>query len=109
MTLAIEKERQKKNIRSSLEANPILKLNDRNLFQILSSVDFNEVCITSSIKIELNEDLQIKNNASSEESLEVSIIKAEGKKCNRCWKYTNSYTHFKNKIICQRCNEVLNK
>ena len=108
VTLAIEKERQNKNIRSSLEASPVLKIKDKNLFKILSSVDFSEVCITSSIKIELNEDLQLEENLSSDEGIEVSIVKAEGEKCNRCWKYTNSYTHYKNKIICKRCNEVLN-
>ena len=74
----------------------------------MSSVDFSEVCITSSIKIELNEDLQLEENLSSGEGIEVSIVKAEGEKCNRCWKYTNSYTHYKNKIICKRCDEVLN-
>ena len=108
VTLAIEKERQNKNIRSSLEASPVLKIKDKNLFKILSSVDFSEVCITSSIKIELNEDLQLEENLSSDEGIEVSIVKAEGEKCNRCWKYTNSYNHYKNKIICKRCNEVLN-
>ena len=61
------------------------------------------------IKIEINEDLQLEENLSSGEGIEVSIVKAEGEKCNRCWKYTNSYNHYKNKIICERCNEVLNK
>ena len=61
------------------------------------------------IKIEINEDLQLEAALSSDEDIEVSIFKAEGEKCNRCWKYTNSYTYYKNKIICQRCNEVLNK
>ena len=109
VTSAIEKERQKKNIRSSLEASPILKLRDTDLYQILNSIDFNEVCITSSIKIKLNKEFELEHTTSPEEGIDVSIVKAKGKKCNRCWKYTNSYTHYKNKIICKRCNEVLNK
>ena len=35
-------------------------------------------------------------------------FKAEGEKCNSCRKYTNSYNHYKYKIICNWCNEVLN-
>ena len=107
VTLAIEKERQNKNIRSSLEAFPILKLKQKKLFQVLNSIDFNEICITSSIKLILDEDPTSNGSLSNEDSVEVEIIKAEGEKCERCWKYTNSYTNFKDNIICQRCNEVL--
>ena len=90
-----------------MEAFPILKLKQKKLFQVLNSIDFNEVCITSSIKLILDEGATSNGSLSIEDSVEVEIIKAEGEKCERCWKYTNSYTNFKDNIICQRCNEVL--
>ena len=73
----------------------------------MNSIDFNEICITSSIKLILDDDPTSNGSLSNEDSVEVEIIKAEGEKCERCWKYTNSYTNFKDNIICQRCNEVL--
>ena len=109
VTLAIEKEREKKNIRSSLEASPILKLKDKKLFQILNSIDFNEICITSSLKILLCENKKTANTSNFEDYIDVEITKAEGEKCNRCWKYTTSPIVFGNKFICYRCEEVLKK
>ena len=60
-----------------------------------------------SINLKLPEIYVIHGSLSNEDSVEVEIIKAEGEKCERCWKYTNSYTNFKDNIICQRCKEVL--
>ena len=109
VNLAIEKERQNKNIRSSLEASPNLYIKDKNLFKILDSVNFNEVCITSSLRLNLLKDSESNSYTVFEDGIEVNVKKAEGEKCNRCWKYTNSYTNFKNNIICHRCDEVLKK
>ena len=109
VNLAIEKERQNKNIRSSLEASPNLYIKDKNLFKILDSINFNEVCITSSLRLNLLKDSESNSYTVFEDGIEVNVKKAEGEKCNRCWKYTNSYTNFKNNIICHRCDEVLKK
>ena len=50
----------------------------------MNSIDFNEICITSSIKLILDDDPTSNGSLSNEDSVEVEIIKAEGEKCERC-------------------------
>ena len=70
---AIEPLRADKTIRSSLEAHPVITV-DEGHGQAIEGLDMAEICITSQVTIE-------KGNA-----LEVSIKQAEGNKCQRCWK-----------------------
>ena len=73
--ISIEAKRATKDIGSSLEANLTIKLNEQ-LFKITKNIDFSELCITSSAKIE-------KNN---ENKIDIKTEKAKGKKCPVCWK-----------------------
>ena len=72
---SIEIKRASKEIGSSLEANLIIKLEDR-LIDLTKDVDFSELCITSNAVVE-------KNNS---KEINVKTLKAEGKKCPVCWK-----------------------
>jgi len=72
---SIEIKRASKEIGSSLEANLVIKLDDR-LINLTKDVDFSELCITSSAKVE-------KNNS---KEIDVETLKAEGIKCPVCWK-----------------------
>jgi len=72
---SIEIKRASKEIGSSLEANLIIKLEDR-LINLTKDVDFSELCITSNVVVE-------KNNS---KEINVKTLKAEGKKCPVCWK-----------------------
>ena len=72
---SIEIKRASKEIGSSLEANLVIKLDDR-LIGLTKDVDFSELCITSNAKVE-------KNNS---EEINVKTLKAEGQKCPVCWK-----------------------
>ena len=72
---SIEIKRASKEIGSSLEANLVIKLDDR-LIDLTKDIDFSELCITSNAKVE-------KNNS---EEINVETLKAEGKKCPVCWK-----------------------
>ena len=80
---SIEIKRASKEIGSSLEANLIIKLNDR-LINLTKDVDFSELCITSNAVIEKN----------SSKEINVETFKAEGNKCPVCWKI--------NKVKCER-------
>ena len=73
--ISIEAKRASKEIGSSLEANLIIKLGEK-LFNITKDIDFSELCITSTAKVEKTI------------SSEISVIskKAEGEKCPVCWK-----------------------
>jgi len=72
---SIEIKRASKEIGSSLEANLVIKLDDR-LIDLTKDIDFSELCITSNAKVE-------KNNS---KEINVETLKAEGQKCPVCWK-----------------------
>ena len=75
---SIELKRAAKEIGSSLEANLTIQLNQK-LAKLSEGIDFSELCITSSAKIEKNKD---KNS----EDVTIVTTKAEGDKCPVCWK-----------------------
>jgi isoleucyl-tRNA synthetase len=75
--ISIEEKRASKEIGSSLEAS--LKINlDKKFNEISKDVDFSELCITSSAEVYYLENSGIK----------VQTTKAEGSKCQVCWKIT---------------------
>ena len=75
--ISIEEKRASKEIGSSLEAS--LKINlDKKLNEISKDVDFSELCITSSAEVSYLENSETK----------VQTSKAEGSKCQICWKIT---------------------
>ena len=77
--LSIEEKRASKEIGSSLEAEITLKL-DKNKMKIVEGIDFAELCITSSARIEKSESNEIF----------VKTIKAQGNKCPVCWKISKN-------------------
>ncbi len=79
--ISIESKRAEKTIGSSLESNIVIKLN-KDLYNIARDFDFAELCITSAAKV-LQED-----NLNDEINVETS--KAEGNKCNVCWKISKN-------------------
>ena len=74
--ISIEEKRSNKLIGSSLEAALTIRLDKKN-FEIVQDIDLAELCITSSVKV--NVDPKVKN-------IEVQADKAKGKKCPICWK-----------------------
>ncbi len=73
--ISIEAKRASKEIGSSLEANIKISLSEKKI-ETAKGIDFSELCITSSAKIE----------KSKTEEIIVETFKAEGKKCPICWK-----------------------
>ena len=84
---SIELKRADKLIGSSLEAEIIIEL-DSKKYDLLKNYDFSEICITSVAGLKINSD--------DKDSINVITKKAEGKKCQVCWKI------FKDK--CERHN-----
>jgi len=76
--ISIEEKRASKEIGSSLEAALKIQLNDKNM-ELVQNVDLSELCITSSVEIE---------KINSEEII-VNTKKAEGDKCQVCWKISS--------------------
>ena len=75
--ISIEEKRASKEIGSSLEAS--LKINlDKKLKEISKDIDFSELCITSCAEVSYLENFETN----------VQTSKAEGSKCEVCWKIT---------------------
>ena len=66
--------------------------NNKNLIE--------DVLIVS--ELELKEDSSIKK-----EELSINISRAEGEKCERCWKYDNLGSDLEHPTLCPRCAAVL--
>ena len=77
VNIAIEEKRSKKIIGSSLEADVKISLSQKN-HEILNSVDAEELFITSNVTKIVQNDIK--------EKLSISVKKADGTKCERCWK-----------------------
>jgi len=83
--ISIEEKRASKEIGSSLEAS--LKINlDKKLNDISKDVDFAELCITSNAEVSYLEN----------SDTIVQTTKAEGSKCQVCWKITKEACSRKN-------------
>jgi isoleucyl-tRNA synthetase len=105
VTAALEVQRTNKVIGSSLEASPIVYLEDQQTFDILNSIPFADICITSSIELSL--DKAPKSAFSSEEAkgIKIDFLVASGEKCQRCWKILPEVNI--TNPICGRCDEAL--
>ncbi|WP_455372599.1 isoleucine--tRNA ligase [Limibacillus halophilus] len=86
VTGALELERAEKRIGSSLQASPRVFVADPELLEAVRAVDLAEVSITSSISLEEGEGPA--DAYRLEEVAKVAVVpgKAEGEKCERCWK-----------------------
>ncbi len=108
VTGALEKKREDKTIRSALEAAQKVYVADAALAEILESVDFADVCITSSIEI-LQQGVG-EFSLSDVANVSVTVEKAIGEKCERCWKYTEDVGKDKHHpTLCARCSDVVTK
>lgn len=83
---ALEPKRADKTIGSSLEAHPVILVSS-TLAATLKDVDLAEVCITSQATLTVSDDIPA-DAFSLNDAPHIGVIfaKAEGKKCQRCWK-----------------------
>ena len=90
---AIEPMRASKELGSSLEAKPVITASDASVKAALESVDMAEVCITAPAEIKEGE-------------CGVSITKADGEKCARCWKVLPEVSA-ESGHLCNRCADAV--
>jgi isoleucyl-tRNA synthetase len=86
VTGALEIERREKRIGSSLEAAPIVYIEDSTLYNIVTSANMADICITSQIQI-LNE-VGPEGAFQLEDATGIRVVPAlaKGNKCARSWK-----------------------
>ncbi len=89
VTGALELERAKKTIGSSLEAAPFVHVTDAELLRALDGIDFAEICITSGIAVS---DRPAPEGAFALDDVAgVAVVPAPpgGAKCARSWRFTD--------------------
>jgi isoleucyl-tRNA synthetase len=86
ITGALEIERAQKRIGSSLEAVPIVHVQDEDLFAALVDVDLAEVAITSAATLAKGEGPPSGFRLPEVPGVAVEVRLAEGRKCARSWK-----------------------
>jgi len=103
-TGAIEKIREEKIIRSSLEAHLDIYVN-QEIFTKIKDVSLNEITITSSTKLNLIDEASSGFEIEDFPNIKVKASKVGGYKCQRCWKYEEQLI---NEEICKRCHDAIN-
>ncbi|MDF1632326.1 isoleucine--tRNA ligase [Mycoplana sp. MJR14] len=88
VTGALEIERREKRIGSSLEAAPVVHVNDPVLVAALEGEDFAEICITSAITLVAGEGPAEAFRLAEVAGVAVEPKLAEGRKCARSWRIT---------------------
>jgi isoleucyl-tRNA synthetase len=90
VTGALELERAQKRIGSSLEAAPIVHVADTDLFSAIVDADLAEICITSAATLVEGEGPADAFRLDDVKGVSVLPHRAEGRKCARSWKVTES-------------------
>ena len=103
-TGAIEKLREDKVIRSSLEAHLDIFV-DKDVFENVKDIAFDEIAITSSFKLHIINEHSPGFEIEEFANIKVNALKMNGQKCQRCWKYKDKLIKDQ---ICKRCNDAIN-
>ncbi|MEL6411511.1 MAG: isoleucine--tRNA ligase [Pseudomonadota bacterium] len=109
VTAALEVQRTEKVIGASLEAAPVVYVENAELLEILHSVEFEDVCITSAISLR---GAAIPDDAFQMpelDSIGVVFAHANGEKCLRCWKISPDVGQHKRPGLCKRCDDALDQ
>ncbi|KAA9008076.1 isoleucine--tRNA ligase [Histidinibacterium aquaticum] len=107
VTAALEVQRAEKVIGASLEAAPVVHVEDAETLTALKTVAFEDVCITS--------DIYLTGDPSPAEAFRLPEVpgvgvvfeRAEGEKCQRCWKILPGVGQHSHPGVCARCDAAL--
>jgi isoleucyl-tRNA synthetase len=107
VTAALEVQRTAKVIGASLEAAPVVHVEDAGVLKALKSVDFAELCITSGIQLTADPAPQEAFRLADVPGVGVVFELADGDKCQRCWKILPDVGSHKHPGTCHRCSDAL--
>ncbi|MFU8834160.1 MAG: isoleucine--tRNA ligase [Roseovarius sp.] len=107
VTAALEVQRTDKVIGASLEAAPIIHVRDAEMLKALKSVDFADVCITSDLILTADPRPPEAFRLPEVDTVGVVFERAEGRKCQRCWKILPDVGTHAHPGTCKRCSEAL--
>ncbi len=107
VTGALEIERAAKRIGSSLQASPQVFVAPEDV-DALQGIDFAEICITSSVKVEVGEGPADAFRLEDVKGVAALPRQASGIKCERCWQVLDEVGHVQgHDDLCKRCAEAV--
>ncbi|WP_171173517.1 isoleucine--tRNA ligase [Ruegeria sp. HKCCD8929] len=107
VTAALEIQRRDKVIGSSLEAAPVVHVEDADVRALLGQIDMDDLCITSGLILTGDPAPAEAFRLPEVEGVGVVFEKAEGEKCQRCWKILPDVGRHAHPGACGRCDEAL--
>ena len=107
VTAALEVQRVDKVIGASLEAHPVVHVRDADVLELLKSVNFADICITSDISLTNDPAPAEAFRMPEVDGISVVFEKAEGDKCQRCWKILPDVGSHSHAGVCGRCETAL--
>ncbi|MCB1335107.1 MAG: class I tRNA ligase family protein, partial [Roseivivax sp.] len=107
VTAALEIQRTEKVIGASLEAAPVVHVEDKAMLTALKAVAFDDVCITSGIGLTADPAPQEAFRLPEVPGVSVVFEMAEGEKCQRCWKILPDVGRHSHAGTCARCDDAL--
>ncbi len=106
VTGALEVERTAKVIGASLEAAPTVYVSD-DTAKVLETVSFDDLCITSGITVSTDAAPDGAFRLDDVADVAVVFARADGEKCQRCWKILPDVGSHAHAGVCGRCNDAL--
>ena len=107
VTGALEVQRTAKVIGASLEAAPVVHVEDAGLMADLGSVNFADLCITSGLALQAGTGPAEAFRLADVPGVSVIFAHATGEKCQRCWQILPDVGTHKHPHTCARCNDAL--
>jgi isoleucyl-tRNA synthetase len=107
VTAALEVQRTEKVIGASMEAAPVVHVRDAETLEALKSIAFDDVCITSGISLTSDPSPAEAFRLPETDGVGVVFEKAEGEKCQRCWKILPDVGQHTAPRTCGRCDSAL--
>jgi len=107
VTAALEVQRRDGVIGASLEAAPVIHVEDDAMRAALTGADFEDICITSAISVSGDPAPDEAFRLPEVPGVGVVFEKADGEKCQRCWKILPDVGTHAHAGTCGRCNDAL--
>ncbi|MGB1208464.1 MAG: isoleucine--tRNA ligase, partial [Paracoccaceae bacterium] len=107
VTGALEEQRRNKVIGSSLEAAPVVYLGNADLCTAVADVDFEDLCIVSGLDVQTCAAPEGAFMLEEQPDVAVVFAKADGEKCQRCWKILPDVGNHSQTGTCGRCDAAL--
>jgi isoleucyl-tRNA synthetase len=105
VTGALEVARRERTIGASLEATPVVFIDDANLRALVGSANLAELAITSDIAVAAGPPPDNAFHLAEVPGVAVVVDRSVGQKCARCWRVLQEVQP--PQMLCTRCDEVV--